>query len=46
MSTDRLRQEVRQYASVVVFQLNHAYSGPLAVQPDSMQAVIQQIGAQ
>jgi hypothetical protein len=30
---------------VVVFQLNHAYSGPLAVQPDSMQAVLQQIGA-
>jgi len=30
---------------VVVFQLDHAYSGPLAVQPDSMVAVIQQIGA-
>lgn len=30
---------------VVVFQLNHPYSGPLAVQPDSMQALVQQIGA-
>jgi uncharacterized protein DUF4239 len=30
---------------VVVFQLNHAYSGPLAVQPDPLQALIQQIGA-
>ena len=29
---------------VVVFQLNHAYSGPLAVQPDPMTALIQQIG--
>jgi hypothetical protein len=30
---------------VVVFQLDHAYSGPLAVQPDPMVALIQQIGA-
>jgi len=30
---------------VVVFQLNHPYSGPLAVQPDPMTALIQQIGA-
>lgn len=30
---------------VVVFQLNHAYSGPLAVQPDPMQNLVQQIGA-
>jgi hypothetical protein len=29
---------------VVVFQLNHAYSGPLAVQPGPMVAVVQQIG--
>ncbi len=30
---------------VVVFQLDHAYSGPLAVQPGPMRALIQQIGA-
>jgi hypothetical protein len=30
---------------VIVFQLNHAYSGPLAVQPDAMTALIQQLGA-
>lgn len=30
---------------VVVFQLDHAYSGPLAVQPDPMQNLISQIGA-
>lgn len=30
---------------VVVFQLDHAYSGPLAVQPEPMHALIQQIGA-
>jgi hypothetical protein len=30
---------------VVVFQLNHAYQGPLAVQPDPMAAVVQQITA-
>lgn len=29
---------------VVVFQLDHPYSGPLAVQPDSMTSLIQQIG--
>jgi hypothetical protein len=29
---------------VVVFQLNHAYSGPLAVQPTPMQSLIEQIG--
>jgi hypothetical protein len=29
---------------VVVFQLDHPYSGPLAVQPDPMSALIQQIG--
>jgi hypothetical protein len=29
---------------VVVFQLNHAYSGPLAVQPDALTAFIHQIG--
>jgi Protein of unknown function (DUF4239) len=30
---------------VVVFQLNHAYSGPLAVEPVPMQNLISQIGA-
>jgi hypothetical protein len=30
---------------VVVFQLDHAYSGPLAVQPDPMISLVQQIGA-
>lgn len=30
---------------VVVFQLDHPYSGPLAVQPHAMQALVQQIGA-
>jgi hypothetical protein len=30
---------------VVIFQLDHAYSGPLAVQPDPMVAFIHQIGA-
>jgi len=30
---------------VVVFQLDHPYSGPLAVQPDSMTALVQQLGA-
>ncbi|HEY2577607.1 MAG TPA: hypothetical protein VGI74_14970 [Streptosporangiaceae bacterium] len=29
---------------VVVFQLNHVYSGPLAVSPVPMQAVLQQLG--
>jgi hypothetical protein len=29
---------------VVIFQLDHAYSGPLAVQPAPMRALIQQIG--
>lgn len=28
---------------VVVFQLNHAYSGPLAVSPGAMQSVLQQL---
>jgi Protein of unknown function (DUF4239) len=31
---------------VVIFQLNHPYSGPLAVQPVPMQELIQQIGTQ
>jgi hypothetical protein len=31
---------------VVVFQLDHPYSGPLAVQPDPMIALTQQLGAQ
>ena len=30
---------------VVVFQLNHVYSGPLAVSPAPMQTVLQQLGA-
>jgi hypothetical protein len=30
---------------VVVFQLNHAYSGPLAVSPTPMRAVVQQLSA-
>jgi hypothetical protein len=30
---------------VVVFQLDHPYSGPLAVQPDAMHALVQRIGA-
>jgi hypothetical protein len=30
-------------AIVVVFQLNHVYSGPLAVSPAPMQSVLQQI---
>lgn len=30
---------------VVIFQLNHAYSGPLAVRPYPMQALIEQIGS-
>jgi hypothetical protein len=30
---------------VVIFQLDHAYSGPLAVRPEPMVALIQQIGA-
>ncbi|MBV9450647.1 MAG: DUF4239 domain-containing protein [Streptosporangiaceae bacterium] len=29
---------------VVIFQLNHAYSGPLAVQPAPIRALVQQIG--
>jgi hypothetical protein len=29
---------------VVVFQLNHAYSGPLAVSPSAMLSVLQQLG--
>jgi len=32
-------------AVVVVFQLDHAYSGPLSVQPEPIYALIQQIGA-
>jgi len=31
--------------AVVVFQLDHPYSGPLAVRPYSMQALVEQIGA-